>query len=717
MGKQKLNAPELYINRELSWLEFNDRVLRQGLSEKLPLMERLKFLAIVASNLDEFFMVRVAGLMQQRSAGVRKRDVAGMTPAAQLTAISSRAHRMIQEQSQGIRAALNELADHGLRVFDQHQWDDSQRRFLRSFFTNGIQPVLTPLALGKLNPPPLLPGLQLFVGALISGNPVDDQAGEAEAATDEPPPQQQVVVVPVPSQFSRFITLPADEGVHIARLEDVIADNLASVFPGCDVLCTTVLRVTRDGDVSIADDDASDLLQVVEDAVITRRRRAAVRLEISADTDRRLKRWFTDWLELQGEDVYDIPGMLDATALWEIVGRRGFESLKIPDWQPQPPQDLLGESDLWEAIEDHDILLSHPYESFEPVVQLLEEAAGDPNVLAIKQTLYRTSGDSPIIQALERAAENGKEVTVLVELKARFDEARNVGWARKLEDAGCHVIYGVVGLKTHGKALLVVRRQSQRIRRYVHLSTGNYNDKTARLYADIGMFTCDRQLAGDVAAFFNVLTGYSEMVGMSKIAVAPPGLRQRFIDLIEREIRASTPDRPGLIMAKVNSLQDPDICRALFEASQAGVKIMLNIRGICCLRPGMPGVSETIEVRSIIDRYLEHARIFYFRNGGHEEVYLSSADWMRRNLSKRLEMLFPVSDPRLRRRLIAMLDTCFADNQQSYRLLPEGTYEPVPCEGEPIRAQEVFYRQAVEAIRQQEQQQPQFQPLSRPREK
>jgi polyphosphate kinase len=401
----------------------------------------------------------------------------------------------------------------------------------------------------------------------------------------------------------------------------------------------------------------------------------------------------------------------------ELANRRGFDNLKIDDWPPQVPRDLIGAEDLWQAVQDHDVLLYHPYESFDPVVKLVEQAADDPQTLAIKQTLYRTSGDSPIIRALARAAQNGKEVIALVELKARFDEWRNVNWARRLEDAGVHVIYGIAGFKTHAKALLIVRRESQHIRRYVHLATGNYNDRTARLYSDIGLLTCDRELVSDVAAFFNLLTGYSETIGWAKLAVAPIGLRQKFIDLIDREIQASTSDRPGLIMAKTNSLQDPEICRALYRASQAGVKVLLNVRGICCLRPGLPGKSENIEVRSIVDRFLEHARVFYFHNGGHEEVYLSSADWMQRNLSKRLELLFPVIDPGHRRRLIDALETYFADNVKAWRLLSDGTYERVGRKKkEPrVRSQQIFYRAAVAAVRDAAHAEPRFRPLTRPK--
>ncbi len=700
---KELSSPELFINRELSWLEFNDRVMQEGLSEELPLLERLKFLAIVSSNLDEFFMIRVAGLIQQRSAGVRRRDPAGMTPTQQLADISRRAHRMISEQTEGIRRVFGLLKKHGLQVIEPASWTGDQARFLRSHFSREIQPVLTPLAIEELDPPPLLPGLRLHVAAVI-GSPTGDE------------PAQRVMVIPVPGQFARFIAVPGDEGLHLARLEDVIADNVGRLYPGRDVLATAVFRITRDADIAIQDDDASDLLQTVEEAVLARRRRSVVRLEVSAKPDSRIKQWFKQSLQVRSEDIYEIEGMLDASSLMELANRPGFETHKVPEWTPQPPRDLLDVDDLWQTLQERDVLLFHPYESFDPVIQMVQLAAEDPAVLAIKQTLYRTSGDSPIVGALETAAENGKEVTVLVELKARFDEARNVGWARRLEDAGCHVIYGIAGFKTHAKALLIVRRESPRVRRYVHLATGNYNDKTAKLYSDVGIMTCDRDIASDVAAFFNLLTGYSEAVGWAKLTVEPGLLKQKFIDLIDREIQVSTPDRPGLVMAKVNSLQDKDICRALYRASQAGVKVMLNIRGICCLRPGVEGVSDRIEVRSIIDRYLEHARIFYFHNGGHEEVYLSSADWMRRNLDKRLEIIAPVTSPSVRRRMIDILKTYFADNVKARRLRADGAYERVVSKGPRVRAQEKFYKEAVDAARAAEQSTVRFQPLTRPKD-
>jgi polyphosphate kinase len=671
------------------------------LSDDVPLLERLKFLAIVSSNLDEFFMVRVAGLMQQRAAG-RRRDPSGLTPAQQLEVIDRRAHRIVDEQTAGIATVLGALRSRGLSVLEREEWTPPQRTFLREHCAAEIVPALTPLAIQELEPAPLLSGLTLFIAAILGAKGMD--------------PPWRIVVVPQPGQWPRFLAVPAEAGVNVVRLENIIAANLDLLFPGAEIQGAGVFRLTRDADVTVQDDEAADLLLNLEEAVLARRRRAPVRLEVSADSDPRIRQWLPGWLGVSAESVYEIGGMLDATALMELANRRGFESLAFPDWPPQVPPDLLGAEDLWETMEDRDILLFHPYERFDPVIKLLELAADDPGVLAIKQTLYRTSGDSPIVRALERAARSGKQVTVLVELRARFDEARNVGWARRLEDAGCHVIYGVAGLKTHAKALLVVRREAGRVRRYVHLSTGNYNERTARVYSDIGLLTCRRELAADVAALFNLLTGASEATGWTSVTIAPTDLRQRFMDLIDREVQASTPDRPGLIMAKVNSLQDEGICRALYRASRAGVRVLLNVRGICCLRPGVKGVSETIEVRSIVDRYLEHARIFYFRNGGNEEVYLSSADWMTRNLDKRVELLFPITEPALVRRIVGLLETFFSDNVKARRLSSEGTYERVKGKGPAVRAQEKFYLDAVESARASRASATRFRPLTRPRE-
>ncbi len=701
-SRGSLSSPSLYINRELSWLEFNDRVLKEGLSESLPLLERLKFLAIVSSNLDEFFMIRVAGLKQQQAARVRKRDIAGLTPTQQLQRIAQRVKRMVAEQANGIRKVTDGLKTKGLHIVGADELTPAQRRFLESFFELEVLPVLTPMAIDRLDPCPLLPGLRLMLGVRMF-------TGQGESK------EEHVTVVPVPNGLPRFIALPAKEALHLIRLEDVIAMNVQSLLPGHRIRACVPFRLTRDADVAIQEDAAGDLLGAIEKAVSSRQRRAVVRMEIAAGADRKLRKWLMDWTGASTQDVYDVEGMLDATALWEIAGRSGLEKLTSPDWPPQPPRDLLDEDeDIWSALQERDVMLFHPYESFGPVVRLLSEAAEDPAVLAVKQTLYRTSGDSPVIAALERAAQNGKQVVVLVELKARFDEARNVGWARRLEDAGALVIYGISGYKTHSKALLIVRREAHRIRRYVHLGTGNYNDKTAKLYSDIGLMTSDNEVATDVAAFFNLLTGYSESVGFSKLTIAPTGLRNRFLALIDREIEASTPDEPGLIMAKVNSLQDKGIIQALYRASQAGVEVQLNVRGICCLRPGIAGVSENIRVVSIVDRFLEHARVFYFRNAGHEEVYMSSADWMGRNLDRRLEILFPVQDQRLLRRLKGILRTFAADNVKGRQLLSDGTYKPVEAKGKRIRAQEAFYREALEAARDHPEARTRFKPMTRP---
>ncbi len=709
MSKDPLKSPELYLNRELSWLEFNQRVLEEGLCEELPLLERLKFLAIVGSNLDEFFLVRVAGLMRQSAAKIRRRDPSGMTPAEQLTAISSRAHRMFDDLSAAVRDLLRQLTDHGLVVVSRSAWTSPHRQHLKSYFAREIMPLLTPMALEDLKPRPLLPSMQMHVGALIVSE------AELKGAAPGEEPKAKFVAVPVPSQLSRFVSLPTEQGVHLAWLEDVIAGNLHELFPGYKTLAAASFRIARDADVVLHDEEVEDLLHAMEKVVHSRLRRAPVRLAISANPDTRVKNWLTRWLKLSEESVYEVE-VVNSASLMELANRRGFDMFKAEDWPAQRPRDLIGSDDIWQTLQNRDVLLFHPYEAFDSVVQLVEHAADDPGVLAIKQTLYRTSGDSPIVRALGRAASNGKEVTVLVELKARFDEARNIQWAKRLEDAGVHVIYGVAGFKTHAKALMIVRRESQRLQRYVHLATGNYNDRTARMYSDFGLMTVDRDVAADVAAFFNLLTGYSESVGWSRLAIAPTGLRQKFIDLIDREIQVSSPDRPGLIMAKFNSLQDPEMIRALYRASKAGVQVRLNVRGICCLRPGIPGISDNIEVRSIIDRYLEHARIFYFRNGGHEEVYLSSADWMTRNLSKRLEILFPVLDPNARRRLMDALQVFFADNVKAKRLLSDGTYRPVERKGHKMRAQLHFYQEAVEAVREASHGVPQFRPLTRPKE-
>jgi polyphosphate kinase len=699
MVKKDQETSNLFINRELSWLEFNDRVLQEGRSSELPPAERLKFLSIVSSNLDEFFMIRVAGLWQQKIARVRKRDASGLTPSQQLFLVNATVRKMMTQQTEAIADVFDQLAEHGFHLVRATDWEPLQRQFLGRFFTAEILPILTPMTVKELNPPPLLPGLQLFVALQVKA---------VKGA-------EQLVVIPVPAALSRFVTIPSDKGTYVAPIEDIIADNAKALFGACEIRAHSVFRITRDADVSVDDDEAADLLATLQDALASRIRRRAVRLEISAEPDLQIIQWLAESLELPREHIYEIDGMLDARALMRITDMPPVRNLGVPDWAPETPADLINTEDLWQALQDRDVLLFHPYESFEPVVQLVAQAAEDPHVLAIKQTLYRPSSDSPIVHSLEQAAQNGKEVTVLVELKARFDEAKNIQWAKRLEDAGCHVIYGIAGFKTHAKVLLVIRREETRIRRYVHLSTGNYNEKTARLYADLGLMTCDDELALDVAMFFNLLTGLSEVVEWRQLVIAPTDLRTRFVELIERETRMSTPDRPGLIMAKVNALEDKGICSALYKASQAGVKIMLNVRGICCLRPGVKGVSETISVRSIVDRYLEHARIYYFANGGHEEIYLASADWMKRNLDRRLEMLFPIKDPTVHKRLVGILNTYFQDNVKAWELLPDGKYVRVSRKGKAVRAQEKFYQDTAAVVRSAERAEYRFRPLTRPK--
>jgi polyphosphate kinase len=696
-----LDDPELYINRELSWLEFNERVLQEGLSSDVPPLERLKFLSIVGSNLDEFMMIRVGGLCQQCLAGLGVRGIAGMTPEEQLAAIRQRVRRMVAAQAAGIREVRAALVAEGFCVLSTAELGEKQRRFASGYFDAEIAPVLTVLAVGELDPFPDLPGASLNAGVVL------ETPGEEAAGT-------RLAVVPVPDCLPRFVRLPGERQLEVIAIEELVLEHLGRLFPGRRVVASALFRITRDGDVSIDDDDVEDLLGAVERAVHERRHRGVVRLELSAGADQRLRSWLLAWLDITEEAVIEVAGMLGTGALMELAARPGFESLKYPDWPPLNPRDLGPQEDLWAAIRDRDIMTFLPYESFEPVVRLVNMAAADPGVLAVKMTLYRAEKDSPIMNALARAAEAGKQVTVLVELKARFDEAKNVVWARRLEDAGCHVIYGIAGLKTHAKVLLVVRREEYRIRRYLHLSTGNYNGRTARIYSDLGLLTSDPGMVTDAASFFNLLTGFSQPVEWSRFCIAPTGLRSRIEELIRREIDASSPDQPGLIMAKVNSLQDRGICRALYEASRSGVRVLLNVRGICCLRPGVEGVSDNIEVVSIVDRFLEHARIVYFRNGGHEEVYLSSADWMTRNLDKRLEVMFPVQAAHLRRRAIGILEACFKDNVKASRLRPDGTWRRRTSRSERCRAQERFYLDAQEAVQAGQLSFEQFRPLTSP---
>ncbi|HEY2730502.1 MAG TPA: polyphosphate kinase 1 [Polyangia bacterium] len=687
---------KLFINRELSWLEFNSRVLDEARDASVPLLERLKFLAIVASNLDEFFMIRVAGLKQQLSGNVAETPADGLTPAEQLAAISARAHAMVAEQYRVWREEVGPgLERAGVRISRASQLSAEQRAQLSGYFSREVWPVLTPLAVDPGHPFPMLGNRSLNLAILLHR--------EKEKVTRR---QTVLAVVQVPSVLRRInevIPTAADGAAGGTRfsfmlLEDLIAMHAGDLFPGFRVVGCSAFRVTRNSDLSIDEDEADDLLKTIQKELRRRERGSAVRLEIAHDTPAEIVSFLRSVLRLEDDDVYRINGPLHLADLGPIATapREDLRDLRDEPFSPQIVPPLQEYDDIFRVITQRDILLQHPYESFEDVVEFISEAAGDPKVLAIKQTLYRTSADSPIVRALIRAAENGKQVTAVVELKARFDEAPNIQWARALEDAGVHVVYGLIGLKTHCKVSLVVRREADKIKRYVHLSTGNYNPATARIYGDLSYFTARDAYADDAGALFNLLTGYSSPPSWKRFDVAPLGLQERIISLIDRETALGP---KGRIIAKMNSLVDATVIKALYRASQAGVQVDLIVRGICCLRPGVPGTSDNIRVTSIVDRFLEHARIFYFDNGGKREVYLSSADWMPRNFQRRVEVMFPVDDEDLRDRVVdEILAITLEDNVKARRLLADGTYVRVRPEGDalPVRSQYRFMELARE---------------------
>ena len=652
----------IFYNRELSWLGFNYRVLSEARDKNIPLMERLKFLSITASNLDEFFMIRVASLKDMVHAKYTKKDIAGLTPKEQLAIISTGTHELVEKQYNTYnRSFLPALKHNGLTIVTQYEaLNAEQAEYVDRYFMREVYPVLTPMAVDSSRPFPLIRNKSLNIAALLMDKKRKDTIDFA--------------TVQVPSVLPRIVTIPSEkEGeTCIILLEQIIEKNIQKLFLNYKVLDATPYRVMRNADLTIDEDEAADLLIEIERQLKKRQWGEAIRLEVEQGIDKRLLKILKKELQIQQEDIFTIRGPLDLTFLMKVYGMDGFDHLKEEPYIPQPPKGLDMDGDLFEQIRQKDILLHHPYETFDPVVNFVRFAAKDPDVLAIKQTLYRVSSNSPIIASLAQAAENGKQVTVLVELKARFDEENNIVWARKLEKAGCHVIYGLVGLKTHSKITLVVRREEEGIRRYVHLGTGNYNDSTAKLYTDMGMFTCKRAYGEDATAVFNMLSGYSEPLSWNKLALAPTWLRTRFVELINRERDYAAMGKPARIVAKMNSLCDAGIINALYEASAAGVQIELIIRGICCLKQGVPGMSETIQVRSIVGTFLEHSRIFYFENDGSPEIYMGSADWMPRNLDKRVEILFPVEDPDLKKEIVHILHTQLADNTKAHLLQPDG---------------------------------------------
>lgn len=677
---------ERFTNRELSWLAFNKRVLSEAKDNHLPLMERLKFLSITASNLDEFFMVRVASLKDQVNAGYTKKDIAGMTSKEQIDAILKETHKFTTAQYNTYnRSFLPSLKKNGLKIVTEFEkLTEEQADYVDNYFQKEVFPVLTPMAVDSSRPFPLIRNRSLNIGALLMDK---KKKGTIDFAT-----------VQVPSVLPRVVTIPTDGDncTTVILLEQIIEKNIQKLFLNYKVLCQAPFRVMRNADLSIDEDEAADLLIEIEKQLKKRQWGEAIRLEVEDNMDKRLLKTLRKELNLSEDAIFKISGPLDLTFLMKVYDIEGFDHLKEPKYIPQQPKMLDASRDLFEQIREHDILLHHPYETFDPVVNFVKKAASDPNVLAIKQTLYRVSSHSPIIASLAQAAENGKQVSVLVELKARFDEENNIVWAKKLEKAGCHVIYGLVGLKTHSKITLVVRKEEDGIRRYVHLGTGNYNDSTAKLYTDMGMFTSKTRYGEDATAVFNMLSGYSEPLVWNKLSLAPLWLRSKFLSLIEREKEHAKNGRPARIIAKMNSLCDPGIIEALYDASEAGVKIDLIVRGICCLRAGIKGLSEHIRVRSIVGTFLEHSRIFYFENNGNAEYYMGSADWMPRNLDKRVEILFPVEDPILQEEIYHILHMQLSDTKKAHLLMPDGHYVKVDQRGKtPLNSQLYFCEEAM----------------------
>lgn len=696
--KNEFHLPEYYENRELSWLKFDARVLNEAKDKSIPLLERLKFVSITSSNLDEFFMVRVASLKDMVHADYRKRDIAGMTASEQLDRINTATRKLVESQYNTYNRSLVPLmAANGIHIIEKYEeLTAEQAAYVDRYFEEDVYPVLTPMAVDASRPFPLIRNKTLNIAALLSSKKDEKHKDAVEFAT-----------VQVPGVLPRLVPIPADtsensgevEGRTFILLEQIIEKNIDKLFLNYHVLCAHPYRVMRNADLPIDEDEAADLLKEIQKQLKKRQWGEVIRLEVEASVDKKLLRFLKDELKVAEEDIFQISGPIDLTFLMKMYGLSGCDSLRYEPYKPQRVLEIEPGEDIFEAIRGGDILLHHPYETFDPVVDFIRQAASDPDVLAIKQTLYRVSGNSPIIASLAQAAENGKQVSVLVELKARFDEENNIVWAKKLEQAGCHVIYGLVGLKTHSKIALVVRREEDGIRRYVHLGTGNYNDSTAKLYTDCGIFTCNEAIGEDATAVFNMLSGYSEPLSWNELVLAPIWLRTRFMRLIARETKHAREGKPAKIVAKMNSLCDEGIIAALYEASAAGVKIELIVRGICCLKVGIPGISENIHVRSIVGNFLEHSRIFFFLNDGEEELYMGSADWMPRNLDRRVEILFPVLDDTLKEKVKHILDVELADNTKAHVLKPDGEYEKIDRRGKVlVNSQKQFCEEAVAAV-------------------
>jgi len=668
-----------YLSRALTWLGFNGRVLEEAQDSPLPVLERARFLGIFFSNLDEFFMIRVSGLREAVEAGVEQPSDGEESIAGILAQVGQRTHGLVRAgYTTYHREILPSLAAGGVHFLTEEEVAPKERAFLDRLFEREILPILTPAAVEPGLPFPHITNFALCFAVRL-----------ARVGAEE-----RFALVQLPRQYPRWIQVGSKGGFRFALLEDVVRRRLVELFPGHEIRDLALFRVTRDADFATDDQEEEDLVEAVKNVLKRRRSGDPVRLEIESSASEEITARLTAAFQLDQGSVYRVPGPLDLKFLIELARVPSLPAPRAASWPPQPVPEIPPGEALWEAVAERDFLLFHPYETFEPVLRLLTLASQDPAVLAIKQVLYRTAPNSEVIRALESAAENGKQVTALLELQARFDEERNATWARRLEDAGVQVLYGLAGLKTHAKALLIVRRGPRGIERYAHVGTGNYNERTVLEYSDLSLLTSNEDLCADLTAFFNVVTGYSEPLPWRMIAMAPLGLRRRFLDLIHREIEKSTAEEPGMIRAKMNALVDKQIVDALYDASAAGVKVLLNVRGSCVLRPGVKGMSENIRVVSIVDRFLEHSRIFEFRNGGDTETYLGSADWMPRNLDRRVELVFPVADPLLRSRLAHTLDVLLADNLKSRELRADGVLVKRPRGRRVLRAQEIFWEEA-----------------------
>ena len=698
MSKSKSHKAR-FLNRELSWIEFNFRVLEQAEDPALPPLERLKFMAITATNADEFFMVRVGGLKQLQRAGRTRPDPADLTPTEQLAAITIRMHEMVARQHACLRKGIEPLLRKGgIRRLGMDELNAAQLRHVLALFNDFIFPVLSPVAVSLDDDFPLLAGLGLALHVRL-----EPASGSIDA---------RHALVAVPKNLARFLALPGESGFTYILLEDVICAHVEHLFPGVQVLDCAPFRIARNADMSVREDLAGDLLDQMREVLTERRESECVRLEMDQHASKEAQAFLRAALKVEDADIYLAPGPLDLGAFFRLASLPGTDALNAEPWPPQPAPEAPPTESMFDILKRGSLLLHHPYESYDPVLRLMQEAADDPNTLAIKQVLYRVSENSPVVAALMRAAERGVHVTALVELKARFDEERNIDWADALARAGAQVIYGVKGYKTHAKICVVVRREPGGIARYVHYGTGNYNEKSARIYSDISFMTAEDDYGADASIFFNTITGYSQLSKFRRLEAAPLGIRPRLRELIETEAERCRQGESAAIDAKMNSLADPDLIEALYQASQAGVTIRLNVRGICCLRPGVKDLSENITVLSIVDRHLEHARIFSFHNGGDTKLFIASADWMPRNLDRRIELMVPVEGRENADKLDWILKTCLADTVQAWHLLPDGHYERrIPdSRHPPLRAQQAFQARAEARAAAASQQAPVFEP-------